>query len=208
MQTNRTYIEGEAVDTPEILTERLVLRRFTMEDSDAFLCIMRDKEVNTYLPMFPLDTAAEAKAYLKEHYLSAYENQAGFRYAICLRSDHIPIGYVNVGDDESCDFGYGLAKVHWHQGIVTEACTAVIDQIKKSDIPYLTATHDIQNPRSGHVMKKIGMTYRYTYEEQWQPKDILVTFRMYQINLDGRRERTYRKYWDRYHVHYVEENIE
>ena len=29
------------------------------------------------------------------------------------------------------------------------------------------------------------MTYRYTYDEKWVPKDIDVTFRMYQINLDG-----------------------
>ena len=29
------------------------------------------------------------------------------------------------------------------------------------------------------------MTYRYTYDEKWVPKDLDVTFRMYQINLDG-----------------------
>lgn len=69
---------------------------------------------------------------------------------------------------------------------------------------YVTATHDVNNPYSGEVMKKIGMTYRYSYEEQWQPKGILVTFRMYQLNLDGKDERIYRKYWDKYDVHYVE----
>ena len=59
----------------------------------------------------------------------------------------------------------------------------VIDQLKKDEIPYITATHDINNPRSGEVMKKLGMKYQYSYKEQWQPKDILVTFRMYQLNL-------------------------
>lgn len=38
-------------------------------------------------------------------------------------------------------------------------------------------------------MKRIGMEYQYSYEEQWQPKDILVTFRMYQLNLDGQEDR-------------------
>lgn len=56
-------------------------------------------------------------------------------------------------------------------------------------------------------MKKIGMTYKYTYEEQWQPKDILVTFRMNQLNFDGNEERLYRKYWDKYPVHYVEKEL-
>ena len=49
-----------------------------------------------------------------------------------------------------------------------------------------------------------GMRYQYSYEELWQPKNILVTFRMYQLNLDGREERVYRKYWDSSDVHFIE----
>ncbi len=33
-------------------------------------------------------------------------------------------------------------------------------------------------------MQNIGMRYCYSYQEQWQPKDILVTFRLYQLDLD------------------------
>ena len=35
-------------------------------------------------------------------------------------------------------------------------------------------------------MKRIGMSYRYSYKELWQPKNFPVIFRMYQLNLDGR----------------------
>ena len=103
--------------------------------------------------------------------------------------------------------GYGLCKEFWHQGIITEASRAVIDQLKKDEIPYITATHDINNPRSGEVMKKLGMKYQYSYKEQWQPKDILVTFRMYQLNLDEHKDRVYKKYWNNSNVHFVETNI-
>ncbi len=41
-------------------------------------------------------------------------------------------------------------------------------------------------------MKKLGMKYQYSYKEQWQPKDILVTFRMYQLNLDEHKDRVYK----------------
>lgn len=54
-------------------------------------------------------------------------------------------------------------------------------------------------------MKKIGMTYRYSYEEQWQPKNIRVTFRMYQLNLDVQEGRVYQEYWDKYPNHFIEE---
>ena len=44
----------------------------------------------------------------------------------------------------------------------------------------------------------------YTYEEQWQPKNIPVFFRMYQLNLDGNDEQVSRKYWDMYENDFVE----
>lgn len=40
-------------------------------------------------------------------------------------------------------------------------------------------------------MKKLGMVYQYSYEEQWQPKDIPVLFRLYQMDLDGNSGRPY-----------------
>ena len=109
--------------------------------------------------------------------------------------------------DEAHDLGYGLRKEFWHQGIVTEAAQAVITQVKRDGLPYLTATHDRDNPRSGGVMKQVGMKYQYSYEEQWQPKDILVTFRMYQLNLDGSEDRVYQKYWNESAVHFVEQDV-
>ena len=44
----------------------------------------------------------------------------------------------------------------------------------------------VENPASGRGMRRIGMTYRYSYEELWQPKARRVTFRLFQIDLaDG-----------------------
>lgn len=62
----------------------------------------------------------------------------------------------------------------------------------------------MNNPRSGNVTRKLGMEYRYTYEERWQPKDILAHFRMYQLNFDENDRRVYRGYWDRSRRRYVE----
>lgn len=119
-------------NTPTIFTERLILRKFIEEDTEALYLILSDKEVNTFLPMFPLKTIEEAKIFLQEKYLDSYKKTAGYRYAICLKSNNIPIGYVNVSDDDSYDFGYGLRKQYWHRGIVTEASKAVIQELKKA----------------------------------------------------------------------------
>lgn len=76
--------------------------------------------------------------------------------------------------------------------------------MKKDGLPYVTATHDINNPKSGNVMRRLGMKYRYSYEELWQPKNFLVTFRMYRLNFDDNDKFVCRKYWDMYEKHFVE----
>ncbi|RAV23353.1 GNAT family N-acetyltransferase [Paenibacillus contaminans] len=194
-------------NTPTLETKRLILRKFNENDMEALFAIYNDIEVNTYLPWNPLKSLEETAAFFKEKYAESYRKPNGYRYAVCLKSDNIPIGYVHVSDGDNYDFGYGLRKEFWHKGIVTEASKAVVEQLKKDGIPYITATHDRNNPRSGGVMINIGMSYCYSYEEQWQPKDILVTFRMYQLNFDGKKNRVYKKYWDVSNVRYIEENI-
>lgn len=194
-------------NTPMIETERLILRKFTEDDIEALYKIYSDEEVNTFLPWYPLKNMDEAFVLFQEQYVAKYALPQAYAYAICQKRDNYPIGYIKVDMEEHHDFGYGLRKEFWHQGIVTEAGKALINQVKKDGLPYITATHDRNNPRSGGVMRNVGMKYQYSYEEQWQPKDILVTFRMYQLNLDGNKERVYKKYWDTYAVHFVETDI-
>lgn len=195
------------MSTPTLTTERLILRKFTENDVEALYKIYSDEEVNKFLPWFPLTTVKDARVFYKKQFESKYNQQCSYNYAICLKEDNYPIGYVNVGTNDCYDFGYGLCKEFWHKGIVTEAGKAVIKQLAKDGIPYITATHDVNNPRSGEVMKRLGMTYRYSYEEQWQPKDFVVLFRMYQLNLDGDENRIYKEYWKNSTVHFVETDI-
>lgn len=194
-------------NTPVIETHRLILRKFTPEDVNDFFEIMSDKEVNVFLPWFPLKTTEEAITFLTDRYFAYDSKPSAYRYAICLKEDNKPIGYVCLSESENHDFGYGLKKEFWHRGIVTEAAKAVMKKIIDAGYPYITATHDVNNPRSGEVMKKLGMVYKYSYVEQWQPKDIPVTFRMYQLNFDGKDERTYMEYWDKYADHFVEQKL-
>lgn len=195
------------MNTPTLNTERLILRKFTEDDLEALYAIYSDEEVNRFLPWFPLKNLEETRTFFKERYETQYEKPQAYAYAICLKTDNVPIGYINVDMEDHHDFGYGLRKEFWHRGIVTEAARAVIEQVKMDGLPYITATHDRNNPRSGGVMRNVGMKYQYSYEEQWQPKDIFVTFRMYQLNLDGNEERVYRKYWDISDVRFVETEL-
>lgn len=195
------------MNTPTLKTERLILRKFTENDFDAMYKIFSDVDVNKFLPWFPLKTIEDVKTFYIEQYDKKYKQEKAYNYAICLKEDNRPIGYINVSMNESYDFGYGLSKELWNKGIITEAGRVVIEQLREAGIPYITATHDINNPRSGKVMQKLGMKYQYSYEEQWQPKDILVVFRMYQLNLDGNDNRVYKEYWNNSDVHFIEKDL-
>ncbi len=195
------------MNTPTLETERLILRKFTENDIEAMYQIYSDKEVNKFLPWFPLKSLEEAQLFFEERYASKYTQPQAYAYAVCLKKDNIPIGYINVDMEEHHDLGYGLRKEFWNQGTITEAGKAVVTQVKKDGLAYITATHDRNNPQSGGVMKNIGMKYQYSYEEQWQPKDILVTFRMYQLNFDEQQDRVYKKYWNNSSIHFIETDI-
>lgn len=195
------------MNTPKLETERLILRKFTEDDVKPLYVLLKDEEVNTFLPWHTVKTLEEAKNFYEEKFVVAYKKMCAYNYAVCLKRDDIPIGYVNVNMDDSYELGYGLRKEFWHKGITTEACKAVVAQLKKDCIPYVTATHDVKNPRSGAVMQQVGMKYQYSYEEWVQPKDMLVTFRMYQLNLDENENRIYKKYWNNSTIHFVEKGI-
>ncbi len=156
----------EALNTPAIETERLLLRRFRPEDIPALFSIYGDREVNTYLPWRPLASCQEAERLFENEYAAAYREPRGYRYAVCLKADDIPIGYVHVDPEGARDLGYALSRAFWHQGIAVEAARAAAAQAKQDGLPFITATHDVNNPRSGSVMRALGMRYQYTYREQ------------------------------------------
>lgn len=193
------------MNTPTLKTERLILRKFTEDDLEALFLILKDEEVNTFLPWFPVKDLEETRKFYEERYAEKYAQAQAYAYAICLKENNFPIGYIKVDMEEHHDLGYGLRKEFWHKGIVSEAGKAVVEQVKKDGLPYITATHDINNPHSGGVMKKIGMKYQYSYEERVQPKNMLVIFRMYQLNFTVSDDFIYKKYWNMYSNHFVEE---
>ena len=195
------------MNTPRLETQRLLLRKFTESDLGELYRIYSDVEANRFLPWFPAKSMEDARMFFESRYAAEYAKPQAYAYAICLKENDLPIGYLHVGMDESHDFGYGLRREFWGRGIATEAGRAVIEPLKRDGLPYITATHDRNNPRSGGVMRNLGMKYQYSYEELWQPKNFPVIFRMYQLNLDGDGERVYRKYWDEYSVHFIEPDL-
>lgn len=71
-----------------------------------------------------------------------------------------------VGDGEIPIGGYCMGRRWWHQGIMTEAWGAVIDfLLEQVGVQRIIAGHDVNNPHSGGVMRKCGMTFEGVEEK-------------------------------------------
>lgn len=194
-------------NTPQLETKRVILRKFDLNDLDDMFALYSDRTVNEFLPWFPHESIEKTRNFLNNILLKEYEKPIGYWYAIQLKENNRVVGFVVLHNIDaeigSGELGYALLQEYWGKGLVAECCLAVVDQIKKDGFTYITATHDKNNLKSGRVMQKIGMEYKYSYVEMCQPKNIEVTFRMYQLNFDG-MDRTHLEYWDKYPNHFVE----
>lgn len=47
------------MNTPILKTERLILRKFTEDDLEALFLILKDEEVNKFLPWYPMKKLEE-----------------------------------------------------------------------------------------------------------------------------------------------------
>ena len=87
-------VKGTLINTPTLETGRLILRKFTERDLEWLFLILHDKEVNQFLPWYPIDSIEEAKKFYEERYASKYVQPQAYAYAICLKTDDHPIGYI------------------------------------------------------------------------------------------------------------------
>ena len=73
------------MNTPTLETERLILRKFTENDMEAFFLIYSDEQVNQFLPWFPLKSVEETQRFFAERYAAKYKQPQAYAYAICLK---------------------------------------------------------------------------------------------------------------------------
>lgn len=152
------------VGTKTIQTERLLLRQFTIDDAEAmYENWAKDPEVTKFLRWQPHANLEVTRALLRD-WVSSYEDPSYYSWMIVLKDGNVPIGSIGILDvseiDESAEIGYCMGKAWWGKGLMTEALKAVL-QFGFAEVGFnrLEAYHSVNNPASGRVMQKAGMTF-------------------------------------------------
>lgn len=154
------------MDFVTIATERLVLRRFTMDDLPLVVRLNTDPAVLRYLENV-IPTPDEIEHQLR-HAIEAYdEDPAPGRLAAFLREDGAFVGRFSLqahGDAHALSVGYRLLPAYWGRGLATEGTRALIDHgFMMPGIEHIRAQTMFVNAGSRRVMEKSGLRYRWTF---------------------------------------------
>ena len=154
--------------TQRIETDRLILRRYVIEDADAmYKNWASDSEVTKFLTWQP-HSSVEVSRGIIENWLKEYSDEKSYQWAIVLKDNgNEPIGDISVvhmkEDISMVHIGYCLGRAWWRRGIMSEALKAVTDfMFDTVEVNRVESRHDPMNPNSGKVMQKCGMKYEGT----------------------------------------------
>ena len=86
------------------------------------------------------------------------------------------------------ELGWVLGRAWWGRGIMPEAARRVLDLLfDEAGFERVTAKHDTENPKSGRVMQKIGMTYEGTLRRSHLNNRGIVDVAVYSLLLSERK---------------------
>lgn len=153
--------------TIRLETERLILRRFTMEDVEpSYKNWTSDVDTTRYVT-WNTHTDVGMTHGLLEYWIKNYEDIGVYQWAIELKETGDVMGTVLVSHKSTylhcAHLGYCLGSKFWHKGYATEALKRVIKFLfEEVGFIRIEARHDVENYRSGEVMKKCGMKFEGT----------------------------------------------
>lgn len=152
-------------------SQRLLLRPIWPEDWQALFSGIADEGVVRNLASAPWpyrEDDARAFAALASDPLSP-------RFLITRAADAAVVGCIGIGpvggeaavEGDAPELGYWIARPHWGQGYATEAGTAVLAIAAALGHAELVASHFLDNPASGRVLRKLGFEPTGKVEPRW-----------------------------------------
>lgn len=170
-----------AVFPETLITERLRLRRVTVDDANEVLEYASDPEVARYMTFRRAVSLDDVLPYLMS-IQEPMDTDREFHWALEVIDSPGLIGMISARRNHGLDLGYVLNRAFWGRGYMPEAVRAVIKWGFEMDGVYrVWATCDVDNEKSASVMRKVGMTDEGTLR-RWEvhpnvssePRDSLI----------------------------------
>jgi len=168
---------------PDLETERLLLRPFTLLDARRVQLLAGERAIasNTLAIPHPYEDGM-AEDWIATH-AERFRAGKSATFAITLKERQLLIGAIGLQfatRHNRAEMGYWIGADYWGQGYCTEAARAVLHYaFAERGLQKVVATHLARNPASGRVMQKIGMTqegYLRRHVIKWDVYEDLVVY--------------------------------
>lgn len=148
-------------------TTRLKLRRFTIEDAEGMYRNWASEDEVTKFLTWPTHANVDVTRELLSNWIKEYQNKNYYNWVMELKETGEIIGNISVvlikEIIEGAVLGYCMGTKWWGKELMPEAGKAVIQYLfEQVGFNRIAADHDKNNPKSGRVMQKLGMTYEGT----------------------------------------------
>jgi RimJ/RimL family protein N-acetyltransferase len=146
-----------------IETERLLIRRFTVDDAEAYWLLVSDPAVLRYVGEPPLNSIAAVRDLLETRPLRDYRLY-GYGRMACIDKDSGRLlgfsGLKYLDDMDETDIGYRFLPEAWGKGYATESGAAIMArQSAESSLRRIIGLVEPENDGSVRVLKKLGLTF-------------------------------------------------
>ena len=145
-----------------ILTPRLTLRPFTLEDVDVVHALWTDPDVRRYL----WDNVVIARERVEEMVraiIAGFERNGRGMWLIFENGAERPCGFCGFlprKEPDRAEIIYGLAPSAWGRGYATESARAVMEYgFNTLKLPKIGAAADVPNTASARVLERLGMRF-------------------------------------------------
>ncbi|MCT7984679.1 GNAT family N-acetyltransferase [Laspinema sp. A4] len=157
-------------DLPTLESDRLILRKMSLEDAPDLFEYASDPEVAKYTTWHPHQSLEDSHIFLNS-ILKKYQNHECFDWGIVHKADIKLIGtcgLVNwVLPHYHAEIGYALSQRYWGQGYMTEAVQALLAfGFQKTDLNRIQGRCKLANRPSARVMEKVGMKFEGILRQQ------------------------------------------
>ena len=155
-------------------TERLVLRRFTMEDVDLVVALDADPLVMRYISGGAPTPRQEIVEDFLPAWLSYYERFTGYGFwAAQAKQTSTFLGWFHFrpppgGALDNVELGYRLRQSAWGHGYATEGSRALIAKgFRELGVQRVFASTMAVNTASRRVMEKSGLRFVRLFHADW-----------------------------------------
>lgn len=144
-------------------TDRLYLRRFTLDDAEAYLPLLADPDVIRYVGEPPHTSVESAREVLRSRPLRDYEVHGFGRMACIEKSTGRLVGFSGLKfleDLQDVDIGYRFLPDCWGKGYATESAQFLVNHgYGALGLSRIIGLVQRENAASANVLRKVGLCF-------------------------------------------------